>query len=868
MTLHRLLLRQLRRHVGDPDAVPEALRPLLQVVSDTYAQADEDRALLERSLDLSSEELIERNRRAEAKSLGMLSALPDLVVYVSAADTVLDCRSPWPEALACPPLEAVQRPVAQVLAPGGALAAALPGALRQARSAETLHVEELEDRWADGEARDLELRVTPLSHGEALVLVRDISQRKRAERARREIRERFELAVLGSADGLWDWDLHTGRVFYSARLRELIGAAPEDLGDHIEAFEARIHPEDRERVWAAVSAHLASQVPYNETCRLLHRDGAYRWFQLRGHASWDAAGAAVRMAGSIRDITELKAKERELERARDAAETASRAKDEFLANMSHEIRTPMNAMLGLNQLLLEGDLRPRDRALAANMLEAARALLALIDDVLDVSLIESGSLALLPVPFSIPTMVREVFGIFDAKAKAKGLVMQLILDPGLPDQAIGDPRRIRQVLAGLLSNAVKFTPEGSVALHVTPGAGDRVDFSVQDTGMGIPAHRLGDILEKFTQLDGANSRQHGGAGLGLAIAKHLAGLMGGTITVASTLGEGSRFTLSLPLAPVDGATVLGLDSLPLGGVRLLLVDEHQESREYLRRDLAALGLDVTAVASVAIALGVLRAEAKAGRPIGMCLVNDRANDLQCDAFARVLRRDPSLQHTVLLILVASGVAGDASRLFESGYTAYLAPPLEPDDLRDAVVTAWAQSLSGERTMITRHVLAERRQRGRRVGSITPVEVAAAAPSPRTDHDAPLVLVTDDNDINLHVAAEMLRRIGCRVLQAPGGAEAVALAAEHPLDLVLMDVQMPGMDGFEATARIRAQDQTRGRRTPIVAVTANAMRGDRQKCLDAGMDDYVAKPVSRADLYDAVQRWVAPRPVAAAGDAAG
>ena len=884
--MHRLLARQLRRAFGAADNIPPAIAEFVVMVDATYAQADTDRAMLERALDLSSEELSERSRRAEAKSLGMLRALPDFVLYIGPNDEVLDARTPWPEAMLCSDAEATGRPVTDVLAPDGALGEWILDTVREAREDGAVRVVEFRDTWGDGPPRDLELRVSPLDLGEALAVVRDITERKSAERALHESQERLELAILGSADGLWDWSPRSGRVFMSRRMRDILGATLETMPDRVEAFDARLHPDDRTRVWNAVGAHFQEQVPFAETARALHEDGEYRWVQLRGQATWDEQGEPLRMAGSMRDISDLKAKELELERARDAAEAASRAKDEFLANMSHEIRTPMNAILGLTQLLLEGELRARERGYADSMLDAGRSLLSLINDLLDTSRIESGALALEPMEFSLATTVRETWRLFEPKANAKGLANSLSIDSDVPERVIGDPGRLRQILMSLLSNALKFAPQGAISLEVSADEGAMIRFAVEDTGIGIPEDRMLDILDKFTQVDGASTRKHGGTGLGLAISHHLAQLMDGRIDVESTLGEGSRFTFCVPLQAAVASAAS--DAVPpvteLSGVRALVVNDDPDSSQRLSGELQRLGLLPVTVATPAEALGTLRAEARAGRPFGICVVNDRTSDLQSEAMARVIKRDPLVADTVLAILVTLGMPGDARRLFDVGFTAYLAPPLHADDVHDAVFHAWRlERTAKQRALVTRHSLAEYRRTAGTAGAagsasrgeggaptalVTPDEESAplasspaAHDAPRAAHDTPLVLVVDDNDINRHVAREMLRRIGCQVMLAEGGAEGVQLAGEHAFDLILMDVQMPVMDGFEAVARIRQLQTPLGRHTPIVAVTANAMRGDRQRCLDGGMDDYLAKPVTRAGLYDIVQRWVPPALVA-------
>lgn len=737
--MHTLLARQLRRHFGGEDAVPPELAAFLATVDSAYARADEDRAMLERSLDLSSQDLFERNRRAEAKNLGLLRAHPDFVLHIGAGDVVLDCRSPWPAALQLPDRACIGRPLADVLAPDGALAMQLAEGLRAARSSGGVSSAEFRDQWrGDQQPIDLELRVTPLERGEALAIVRDMS--------------------------------------------------------------------------------------------------------------------------------DIKAKEQELERARDEAQEASRAKNEFLANMSHEIRTPMNAVLGLTQLLLEGELRPRERDYATSMLEAGRSLLALINDLLDISRIEARELVLAPIDFSLHTTVHETFRLFEPKARSKGLAISLVVDPGVPQRVVGDPGRLRQILMSLLGNAVKFTPQGGISLAVSAGEGDEVLFSVTDTGIGIPEERLPHVLETFTQVDAGSTRRHGGTGLGLAISRHLATLMGGGIDAMSEVGQGSRFTLRIPLRASDPVEETTVASAPaMAGLRALVINDDPDSQSRLREDIESLGVQVEGAKTPASALTALRQAARAERPFDICVVNDRSSDLQSDALARVIKRDPALQQTVMVIVVTLGMPGDARRLFEGGFTAYLAPPLHRDDIREAVEMAWrVERMEEARTLVTRHSLAERRMLEAVVATgapAPPAELVTRVGTPSGAHaippdggNAPRCLVVDDNDVNRHVAHQMLRRMGCRVVLASGGEEAVRLAEADAFDLILMDVQMPDVDGFSATARIRQLQPEGSPRVPIIAVTANAMRGDRQRCLDAGMDDYLAKPITRAGLYEIVQHW--------------
>lgn len=884
--MHPLLGRQVKRHFGAAGA-PNELREFLAAIDAAYTSADKDRETLERSLDRSSEELLEKSRRAEAKSLGILSAIPELVLFVGADDTVLDARTPWPNALLYPAVQCIGRKVSEIFAPSGALVSRLSDMLERARITGSAQLAELDDAFAGDTRRDLEVRVASVQEGEALVLVRDITPRKDVERALRESQTRFELAIAGSADGLWDWDVRTGRAFIAPNLGAMLGKPGGDFDDFRALLAGTVHPDDEALVFEGIAAHLEKRVPFAVSARLQHSNGNWLWFALRGQATWDVSGKPARMAGSIRDITDVKAKETELERARDAAQAASRAKDDFLANVSHEIRTPMNAILGLSHLLATSALRPRERVYADGMLDAGRTLLTLINDLLDVSRIESNDIVIAPIAFSLTSTVRELFKKHEQRATIKGLSTAFSFADDVPTQVFADPGRLRQILNNILDNAIKFTPKGSISLEISLGAASdppaTVLFRVRDSGIGIPASRLGDIMEKFTQLDSRSTRRAGGTGIGLTISNHLAKLMGGVITVESKEGSGSTFTLALPL---PARTLNDAIRTPLAapgalaGARALVVSDDSESRMRMIAELGSAAMAVDGAATLSEALDRMTSAVSAGRGYAVVVFHDRTSDLQSEAAAHAIRRDPRMHDTILGIVVTIGMAGDAARLFDAGFSFYLTAPSTPNDVRDAVAAAWqAERITRRRTLVTRHSLIDVRSTTPTpplpavpvtppptadVAHAPPVEPAPVHSAVKTRLSASLVLVVDDNEINRAVASELLERFGCRVIVADGGEEGARMALEERPALVLMDVQMPGVDGFQATRRIRDHEtQTGAPRLPIVAVTANAMRGDRERCLDAGMDDYLSKPISRPRLQEVVERWISLGATAAA-----
>jgi len=525
--------------------------------------------------------------------------------------------------------------------------------------------------------------------------------------------ERLNLAVTGSTDGLWDWNVLSGEVYYSPRFMALTGHEASELAHTIDTFIALIHPEDRELVDSAIVKHFKEHGPYIVEYRLKHKDGHYAWYQARGQASWNHDGKAVRMTGFTIEISERKAAEEKLcrysgelewqkfalEEAKIKAEQATQLKSEFLANMSHEIRTPMNGIIGMSTLMLDTELDATQRGYANIIIRSSEALLQIINDILDFSKIEAARMELEHILFDFQQLAQEVAEMMAVKAREKKIVFLLRYAPDTPRFVIGDPGRVRQILFNLISNAIKFTDSGHVlvSIEATPSINaSKVDYHirVEDTGLGIPADKTEYIFNKFRQADGSTTRKFGGTGLGLAICKQLTCMMGGEIGVHSTLGAGSVFWVTLAFEHDGGAAPV------------------HSPKEYKKA-----------------------------------------------------RKDIMFEHT-------------------------------------------------------------------------------------------RILVVEDNAINQHVAKSFLAKFGCHTTTANNGEEAVILVKEHRFDLILMDCQMPVMDGYEATAIIRQlQVQPSAPRTPIVALTANAMKGDDEKCFASGMDDYLTKPMKQDELLETLLKWL-------------
>ncbi|HET7273182.1 MAG TPA: PAS domain S-box protein, partial [Rubrobacter sp.] len=743
-----------------------------------------------------------------------------------------------------------------------------------------------------GEIRWFQTIKVPLlsSTGESrgiLGVATDITERKRAEEEIRQLNEdlekrieertselrnseeRYALVVEGSNDGIFDWDILTGDLYWNDRLFEMFGLTRSEFTPTFEGFLEYVHPDDRQKLLDNISAHLEQDTEFAMELRFRHSSGEYRVCDSSGKAQRNEDGVPIRMAGIATDITERKRAEEEirqlnesleerveertaqladavtaLEMARNEAEAANRAKSAFVANMSHEIRTPMNGVIGMTSLLMDTDLSDEQRDYASTIRTSGENLLAIINDILDFSKIEAGKLDIETIDFDLRSTVEGALGLFTERAHAKGLELINLVEYDVPYGLRGDPGRLTQILTNLLGNATKFTEEGEVILRVglaeEVAEGVTIRFEVTDTGIGMSEEQRERLFRSFTQADTSTTRRYGGTGLGLAISKQLVEMMGGEIGVESELGVGSMFFFEMPFEkqPEVGEEV-ERPRTDLRNLRVLVVDDNHTNREVIHQQVLSWGMINGMAGDAEGALEMLRSAAQRDEPYDVAILDMHMPGIDGMELARKIKGDPALSEVRLLLLTSMGQRGEAAESREAGISAYLTKPVRSSYLYDALATVMGHPEEPEREeelLVTRHSIREERGRSRA-----------------------RLLLAEDNAINQRVAVKMLESLGYRVDVALNGLEAIEAISRISYAGILMDCHMPEMDGYEATREIRRREEKTGHHIPIIALTASAMREDQEVAMEAGMDDYVTKPVKREQIEVALHRWVPPEP---------
>jgi PAS domain S-box-containing protein len=721
-------------------------------------------------------------------------------------------------------------------------------------------------RRKDGSVFPVEVRIRSITlngRSYGLALTRDITERKKAEDALRASEERFRGTFENAGVGIAHADFAGRWLRVNEKLCAIVGYNREELLQN--TFQDITYPEDLPKSLDHFTRLRRGEfASYSLEKRYVRKDGRPVWGDLSVSLQRDATGAPAYTIAIIQDISERKRLEGELRQAMEAAEAASRAKSDFLAHVSHEIRTPLNAILGMNELALDTPLTQQQRKYLTVVQSAAEALLLVINDLLDFSRIEAGKLELDQAPFSLRAVLNDTLRSLALRAHRKGLELIGRLPPSLPDAYVGDVGRLRQVLTNLIGNAVKFTAEGEVVVQVealddqnAPGHGDSLEpksppctlrFSVRDTGIGIPRDKQQKIFEAFEQVDSSTTRRYGGTGLGLSIASRLVGLMGGTITLESEPGRGSlfRFTARLhqPLLRPDRPVARAPDELH--GLPVLIVESNTTNRQTLEEWLRAWQIAPTAVGDASAALDALQHAAGAGRPFALVVLDSRLPGTDTLALATHLQQMPDLGDSGVLLLVREDQTRELRQFHELGIAAWVMKPLMEEELLDAICRA--RSLVSPAAAAASVVA--------RSGDSGTPEAAGVPGSGLKFH----ILVAEDNPYNQAVLEDLLLRRGHTFHLAGDGRAALTALGERQFDVMLLDIHMPELDGFQVVEIQRQREQGTGRHLPVIALTARSANGERDRCLQAGMDDYLAKPVRAAELFAAIDRVVsAPSP---------
>ncbi|WP_207496968.1 response regulator [Aridibaculum aurantiacum] len=670
---------------------------------------------------------------------------------------------------------------------------------------------------------------------------RDVTEEIVSAELMRQKNERFEYAFKASRDIIYDINIQDGTSWFSEELNRSFDYPVDNIIVNVEWWKSKVHPDDLPEFLELINAaYEAKKADWVAEYRFQKADGSYANILSRGFILYSPAGIPVRRVGSMSDITLLKQAEADLIAAKNKAEESVKARSEFLANMSHEIRTPLNGVIGMTELVLQSKLDLQQKHFLKNIQSSSKILLELINDILDFSKIDAGKLELSPINFSLRDEVSEALQGLGLKASLKDLELIFSIDQQVPDLLFGDALRLQQILTNLVSNAIKFTEQGEVivqanlqTLHSNNEA--VIHFRVSDTGIGIAPEKLTAIFNEFTQADNSTTREYGGTGLGLAITKRLVELLGGNVWVESKVGEGStfHFTIQVTVQNTQIRSRFFADAA-LDGKRILIVEKNKNAGNHTLQLIQQFRMRGTVVSTGESAIFELKKAAQQKDPYCLVLLGiTLAGKLDGFVTAREIIASNLLQNQRIIVVSMSHKKSDRERFAELGVHAFFSKPFSQSDLLDSIQSIL---LSGDQPAEQGVLILDK-------------ELAANKPA-----GSFRILVAEDNTINQEVAVNMLSRLGHSVTIANNGFEAVKAFEEEEFDIIFMDVQMPKINGYVATGKIRESEKDQDKHIHIIGLTANAMKGDKEKCIAMGMDDYLSKPARFDDFVQAIERF--------------